>query len=160
MPSPEPVEVFEQDIIRKILGLGMIVIAVGGGGIPVIEKDHHLVLGAEAVIDKDRASALLASGLKTDLFIISTDTDRVYLDFRKPAQRGIRQATAGEMAEYQGQGHFPVGSMGPKIEAAIRYLRGGGERVIITSPELDLGRHRRQGGNPYRALSQTMEQRP
>ncbi len=92
-------------------------------------------MGAVAVIDKDRASALLASELKTDLFIISTDADQVYLDFRKPAQRGIREATAGEMADYQKQGHFPAGSMGPKIEAAIRYLRSGGRKVIITSPE-------------------------
>jgi carbamate kinase len=136
VPSPEPVEVFEQDIIRKILGLGMIVIAVGGGGIPVIERENYLVLGAEAVIDKDRASALLASGLKTDLFMISTDADQVYLDFRKPTQRGIAQATAGEMADYQRQGHFPAGSMGPKIEAALRYLQSGGGKVIITSPEL------------------------
>lgn len=136
VPSPEPVEIFEQDIIRKILGLGMIVIAVGGGGIPVIEKENYLVLGAEAVIDKDRASALLASGLKTDLFVISTDADQVYLDYKKPTQRGVRQATADEMAEYLKQGQFPPGSMGPKVEAAIRYLRGGGQRVIITSPEL------------------------
>jgi carbamate kinase len=135
VPSPEPVEVFEQDIIRKILGLGMIVITAGGGGIPVIERKNYLVLGAEAVIDKDRVSALLASELKTDLFMISTDADQVYLDFRKPTQRGIRQATAGEMADYQGQGHFAAGSMGPKIEAAIRYLRSGGREVIITSPE-------------------------
>jgi carbamate kinase len=135
VPSPEPVEVFEQDIIRKILGLGMIVIAAGGGGIPVIERKNYLVLGAEAVIDKDRASALLASELKTDLFVISTDADQVYLDFRKPTRRGIRTATADEMAEYQRQGHFPAGSMGPKVEAAIRYLRRGGKEVIITSPE-------------------------
>ncbi len=135
VPSPEPVEIFEQDIIRKILGLGMIVIAAGGGGIPVIERKDYLVLGAEAVIDKDRASALLASGLKTDLFMISTDADQVYLDFRKPAQRGIGQATVGEMADYQGQGHFPAGSMGPKVEAALRYLQSGGKKVIITSPE-------------------------
>jgi carbamate kinase len=136
VPSPEPVEIFERDIIRKILGLGMIVIAVGGGGIPVVERENYLVVGAEAVIDKDRASALLASELKTDLFIISTDADQVYLNFRRPTQRGIRQANAAEMAEYQRQGHFPAGSMGPKIEAALRYLRGGGGKVIITSPEL------------------------
>ncbi len=135
VPSPEPVEVFEQDIIGKILGLGMIVIAVGGGGIPVVERNHYLVLGAEAVIDKDRASGLLASGLKTDLFIISTDVDQVYLDFRRPTRRGIREATAAEMADYQRQGHFPPGSMGPKIEAAVRYLKSGGGKVIITSPE-------------------------
>jgi carbamate kinase len=136
VPSPEPVEIFEQDIIRKILGLGIIVIAVGGGGIPVIERENYLVEGAEAVIDKDRASALLASGLKTDLFVISTDADQVYLNFRRPTQRGIREATAGEMADYLRQGHFPPGSMGPKIEAAIRYLQNGGGKVIITSPEL------------------------
>lgn len=135
VPSPEPVEIFEQDIISKILGRGMIVIAVGGGGIPVIERENYQVVGAEAVIDKDRASALLASGLKTDLFIISTDADQVYLDFRKPTQRGVRQATADEMTEYQKQGQFPPGSMGPKIEAALRYLHSGGEKVIITSPE-------------------------
>ena len=135
VPSPEPIEIFEQDIISKILGLGMIVIAVGGGGIPVVERENYLVVGAEAVIDKDRASALLASKLKTDLFIISTDADQVYLDFRRPTQRGVRRATVAEMAEYQRQGQFPPGSMGPKIEAAIRYLRSGGAEVIITSPE-------------------------
>ncbi|MBN1394011.1 MAG: carbamate kinase [Pirellulales bacterium] len=135
VPSPEPVEIFEQDIIGKILKLGMIVIAVGGGGIPVVERENYQVLGAEAVIDKDRASALLASGLKTDLFIISTDADQVYLDFRRPTQRGIRHATVAEMAEYYKQGQFPPGSMGPKIEAAVRYLNNGGKKVIITSPE-------------------------
>jgi carbamate kinase len=135
VPSPEPVEVFEQDIIRKILGLGMIVIAVGGGGIPVIEHEGYLVTGAEAVIDKDRASALLASGLGVDLFIISTDADQVYLDFKKPTRRGIGRATAAEMEEYYQQGQFPAGSMGPKVESAVRFLRSGGKEVIITSFE-------------------------
>jgi carbamate kinase len=135
VPSPEPVEVFEQDIIRRILGLGMIVIAVGGGGIPVIESSGYRVTGAEAVIDKDRASAVLASGLGVDLFIISTDADQVYLDFRKPTQRGIERATASEMERWFNEGHFPAGSMGPKVESAIRFLRSGGKEVIITSFE-------------------------
>ena len=135
VPSPEPVEVFEQDIIRKILDLNMIVIAVGGGGIPVIERDKYLVLGREAVIDKDRASALLATGLKVDLFVISTDADKVYVDFKKPTQRGIDTATADEMQRYYDQQQFPAGSMGPKIQSAIRYLRNGGKKVIITSYE-------------------------
>jgi carbamate kinase len=135
VPSPEPVEVFEQEIIRKILDLNMIVIAVGGGGIPVIERDKYLVLGREAVIDKDRASALLATGLGVDLFVISTDADKVYVDFKKPTQRGIDNATADEIQRYYDQQHFPAGSMGPKIQSAIRYLRHGGKKVIITSYE-------------------------
>ncbi len=135
VPSPEPVEVFEQEIIKKILDQNMIVIAVGGGGIPVIEVDKYRVLGREAVIDKDRASALLATGLGADLFVISTDADRVYVDFKKPTQRGIDNATADEMQMYYDQKQFPAGSMGPKVQSAIRYLRGGGKEVIITSYE-------------------------
>lgn len=135
VPSPEPVEVFEQDIIRKILDLGMIVIAVGGGGIPVIEKDHYKVEGMEAVIDKDRASALLAAGLNVDLFIISTEADQVYLDFNKPTQRGISRSNVKEMKEYLKQGQFPPGSMGPKVEAALFFLEKGGSEVIVTSYE-------------------------
>lgn len=135
VPSPEPVEVFEQDIIRRILDLGMIVIALGGGGIPVIERDHHLVVGSEAVIDKDRASALLASNLGVDLFIISTDADRVYVDFKKPSQRGIDRTAIEELEQHLADGQFPAGSMGPKVESALRFLRNGGHEVIITSYE-------------------------
>ncbi len=135
VPSPEPVEVFEQEIIRKILDLNMIVIAVGGGGIPVIEREKYLVLGIEAVIDKDRASALLATGLGVDLFIISTDAEKVCIDFKKPTQHGIDIATADEMQKFYDQGQFPAGSMGPKVQSAIRYLRNGGKKVIITSYE-------------------------
>jgi carbamate kinase len=133
--SPEPVEVFEQDIIRKILDLGMIVIAVGGGGIPVIEKENYRVLGREAVIDKDRASALLASGLGTDLFIISTDVKQAFLDYKKPTQRPIEKATVVEMEELLAEKQFAAGSMGPKVESAIRFLKKGGREVIITSFE-------------------------
>jgi carbamate kinase len=135
VPSPEPVEVFEQDIIRQILNLGMIVIAVGGGGIPVIESTNYRVTGSEAVIDKDRASALLASHLKADLFIISTDTEYVYLDYKKPTQRRLERVTSDQVQQYMAEGHFPPGSMGPKIESTIRYLSSGGAEVIITSPD-------------------------
>ena len=135
VPSPEPVEVFEQDIIRKILDLNMIVIAVGGGGIPVIEKEHYLVLGSEAVIDKDRASALLASNLKADLFIISTDVERVYIDYKKPSQRAVEKARVAEMEKYLAERQFAPGSMGPKVESAIRFLKNGGKEAIITSFE-------------------------
>ena len=135
VPSPEPVEVFEQDIIRKILDLNMIVIAVGGGGIPVIEKEHYLVLGSEAVIDKDRASALLASGLGADLFVISTDVQQVYVDYKKPMQRAVGRATVAEMERFSAERQFAAGSMGPKVESAIRFIKKGGKEAIITSFE-------------------------
>ena len=135
VPSPEPVEVFEEHIIRTILDLGMIVISLGGGGIPVVERDGFRVDGVEAVIDKDRASALLATKLGVDLFVISTDARQVFVDFRKPTQRGIPRATADEMQAWLEEGQFPPGSMGPKVESALRYLRAGGAEVIITSYE-------------------------
>ena len=136
VPSPEPVEILEMEIIREILGLGMIVIALGGGGIPVIVREDCSVEGVEAVIDKDRASALLASGLGLDHLIISTDVDRVYLNYRKPAQHAIDRASSAQMRQYCQEGHFAAGSMGPKIESAARFLDGGGKEVIITSFEL------------------------
>jgi len=133
--SPEPKEIFEQNIIRHLLDQGMIVIACGGGGIPVIEHENHRVVGSEAVIDKDRASALLAAELGVDLFAISTDARQVYLDFKKSTQRGLDQVTADELQKHFDEGQFPPGSMGPKVESAIRYLRNGGKEVIITSFE-------------------------
>jgi carbamate kinase len=131
--SPEPVAVLEQEIIRQVMELGIIVIALGGGGIPIVIEEDQTVKGIEAVIDKDRASALLASGLGIDCLIISTDVEQVYLDYKRPKQRGLKRATAGQMQRYLEQGHFPSGSMGPKIESAIRFLQRGGKEVIITS---------------------------
>ncbi|MFA6234539.1 MAG: carbamate kinase [Bacteroidota bacterium] len=135
VPSPEPKEVFEQNIIRHLLDEGMIVIACGGGGIPVIEYEGDRIEGSEAVIDKDRASALLAARLGVDLFAISTDARQVYLDFKKPTQRGLDRVTVDELQRYFDDGQFPPGSMGPKVESAIRFIRDGGKEVIITSFE-------------------------
>lgn len=135
VPSPEPIEVLELEVIRQVLDLGIIVIALGGGGIPVIVGEDQSITGVEAVIDKDRASALLASGLGMDCFVISTDTDQVYVDFKQPGQRAIDRATADLMEHYLKQNQFPAGSMGPKIQAAIRFLRNGGQDVFITSPD-------------------------
>ena len=135
VPSPEPVEVFEEHIIRKILDLGMIVIAVGGGGIPVIEKEHDLILGCEAVIDKDRASSLLAISLQADLFVISTDVSEVCIDYGKPTQKALHSVTVNELEAYQAQKQFAAGSMGPKVESVIRFVKKTGHRALITSFE-------------------------
>jgi carbamate kinase len=132
VPSPEPIDVVEQEVIRDLVDDGVLVIAAGGGGIPVMRSNGGFQ-GVEAVIDKDRASALLASELGVDVFAISTDTDYVYLDYKRPGQRPIRRATAAEMEAYHKAGHFPPGNMGPKIESALRFLRNGGKEVIITS---------------------------
>jgi carbamate kinase len=132
VPSPEPIEIVELEVIRDLVERGVLVIACGGGGIP-IAREGGQPFGVEAVIDKDRASALLASRLGVDLFVISTDTDYVYLDYKKPAQRPLRVACASELERYLAAGHFAPGSMGPKIESVLRFLREGGKQAIIAS---------------------------
>ena len=134
VPSPDPIDIVELEVIRDLVEQGVLVIACGGGGIPVVWSNGKLQ-GVEAVIDKDRASALLASHLGVDLFVISTDTDFVYLDYKKPTQRPLRKVSAAGLAEYAKAGHFPPGNMGPKIESALRFLRDGGKEAIITSCE-------------------------
>lgn len=134
VPSPEPVEVVELDVIRTLMNRGVLVIACGGGGIPVV-RDNGELKGIEAVIDKDSASALLASALGVDLFAISTDIPFVYLDYKKPAQRQLHSVTASELQGHYRAGHFPPGNMGPKVESALRFLKAGGKEVIITSYE-------------------------
>ncbi len=134
VPSPEPIEIVEQEVIRDLVNDGVLVVACGGGGIPVVRENGKLV-GVEAVIDKDRASALLASELGVDIFAISTDTDFVYLDYKKPTQTPLRRVTASEMQEHYRAGHFPPGNMGPKVESVLRFLKNGGKEAVITSFE-------------------------
>jgi carbamate kinase len=134
VPSPMPIHIVEQDVIRSLTRRGVIVIAVGGGGIPVVEERGKLK-GVEAVIDKDYASALLAIGLKVDLFLISTAVEKVCLDFDKPNQRSLDRMTLGEAQRHYDEGQFPPGSMGPKIQAVIDYLKNGGKKALITNPE-------------------------
>jgi carbamate kinase len=134
VPSPEPREVVEKQVVVTLLQSGCHVVTVGGGGIPVVKTEHGLE-GVDAVIDKDLASSLLAHQLDVGLFIISTEVEEVALNFGKPNQRPIKQMTVREAEQYVVEGHFAPGSMLPKIEAALRFLRGGGREVIITSPE-------------------------
>jgi carbamate kinase len=132
--SPEPLAIVEIDVIRSLARDGYIVIAAGGGGIPVVRRNAHFV-GVEAVIDKDRASALLAGLLGADIFVIATDEQQVYLNYKQPGQVALGWISAAEARRYYEQGQFPPGSMGPKIEAALRFLDGGGREVVITAPE-------------------------
>jgi len=134
VPSPEPQDIIELEIIRDLMERNVLVIACGGGGIPVAWREGRLQ-GVEAVIDKDRASALLASRLGVDLFVISTDTDYVYLDYKKPTQRPLHLVGCSELREYAAAGHFPPGNMGPKVESVLRFLMQGGREAIITSCE-------------------------
>ncbi|MBI3911737.1 MAG: carbamate kinase [Armatimonadetes bacterium] len=139
VPSPLPIRIVEVDAIRSLIQAGFVVVAVGGGGIPVIEDARGYLTGVEAVIDKDLASALLASMIQADLFLISTAVEKVALNFNKPTQQWLDRMTLDEARRYQTEGHFSKGSMGPKISAVITYLERGGERALITNPE-NIGR--------------------
>ena len=133
VPSPRPIDVVPKWVIRDLVCAGRIVIAAGGGGIPVIINGRGLFEGVEAVIDKDYVSSLIAREVKVDLFIILTGTERVFLDFATPQQRPVDTLSVGQAREYLAQGQFPRGSMGPKIQAAIEYIEAGGQEVLITS---------------------------
>ena len=134
--SPKPVSIIEEETIRLLLDQGVVVIAVGGGGIPVVRAADGSLSGRPAVIDKDLASCLLAKDLQADVFIISTGVDKVAIHYKKPDQRDLDTLTADEAQAYLDAGEFPAGSMGPKIAAAIDFLRHGGKKVIITQPHL------------------------
>jgi len=133
VPSPKPIDVVSKWIIRDLVRAGRVVIAAGGGGIPIIINGRGLFKGMEAVIDKDYVASLIAREVKVDLFIILTNIERVFLDYGSPEERPVDVMTAAEAKEYLSQGQFPPGSMGPKIEAAIEYIQAGGKEVLITS---------------------------
>jgi carbamate kinase len=132
VPSPKPIDIVPKWIIHDLVEAGRIVIAAGGGGIPVVLNNRGLYEGVEAVIDKDYASSLIAREVKADLFIILTGVDKVYIDFGKPGQREAPVLPIAEAQDLLDQGQFPPGSMGPKIRAAIEYIRAGGREVLIT----------------------------
>jgi carbamate kinase len=140
--SPEPVEIVEEKAISDAISMGWIVVAVGGGGIPVIRNAKGELRSVYAVIDKDRASSLLASSVDVDLFLISTGVERVAINFGKPDQQGLDQMTQSEARRYMAEGHFAPGSMKPKIEACLRFLDRSSKPdavALITNPA-NLGR--------------------
>lgn len=135
VPSPLPQRIIERDAVKTLLDHGFTVIAVGGGGIPVIEDEEGNLMGSEAVIDKDYASSLLASSINADLLVISTAVEKVALDYGKPNQVWLDRMTLSEAKKYLAEGHFHKGSMGPKIQASIWFLERGGKEALITNPE-------------------------
>ncbi|ANE41829.1 MAG: carbamate kinase [Fervidobacterium pennivorans] len=131
VPSPIPLDIVEKNVIKTLVEKDMIVIAAGGGGIPVIQENGTLK-GVEAVIDKDRASALLAKEIDADILIILTGVEKVYINYNKPDQKAIDHLTVEEAKKYLAEGQFPSGSMGPKIEAAIDFVTSTGRECLIT----------------------------
>jgi len=134
VPSPHPVRIVEAEAVGTLVRAGFVVIAAGGGGIPVVEEAPGTYRGVEAVIDKDLASAMLAADLGVPTLIISTGVEKVAVHFRQPDQRFLDRMTVSEARRYLEEGEFPPGSMGPKIQAALEFLERGGREVIITSP--------------------------
>lgn len=135
VPSPLPQRIVPAETIRELVQRGEIVIAVGGGGIPVYVEEDGSYEGVDAVIDKDYASALLALNIEADLFVILTGVDKVSLNYGDPSQKDLARLTLSEARSYNAEGHFPPGSMGPKIKAAISFIERGGKEVLITSIE-------------------------
>jgi carbamate kinase len=133
VPSPYPIEIVEIEVVKNLVRDGIVVITVGGGGIPVVFKNGRYQ-GVEAVIDKDLASSLLARKLGAERLIIITDIDAVYVDFGKPTARALGATTREEIETLFDQGHFSPGSMGSKIQAAIEFLESGDRSVVITQP--------------------------
>jgi carbamate kinase len=136
VPSPRPREIVEFKAIKQAIDSGAIVIAVGGGGVPVVRDAGGSLRGVEAVIDKDRASSVLAGQIGADVLFLLTQVEKVALDFGKPGQRDLDTMSVSEARKHLAEGQFPPGSMGPKVESAIAFLEAGGKEAVITRPEL------------------------
>ncbi|TFG11009.1 carbamate kinase, partial [Candidatus Heimdallarchaeota archaeon] len=144
--SPKPVEIVEKDEILQIAETGSLVYSVGGGGIPVTRTEQGELKGAMAVIDKDHASAVLASQIKAQTLLILTDVPNAYLNYNKDNQETIGETTLALAMQYADEGHFIKGSMGPKIEASINFVKATQGRAIITNPENALNAIKGQSG--------------
>ncbi|MGH2347998.1 MAG: carbamate kinase [bacterium] len=135
VPSPMPLEIVERLVIKGLVFQSIVVIAAGGGGIPVVRRPDGALEGVEAVIDKDFATSLLAQAIGADLLLISTAVERVALNYGKPDQEDLARLSVEEAKRYLSQGHFPPGSMGPKVLASLRFVEATGAEALITSPE-------------------------
>ncbi|MEA2338748.1 MAG: carbamate kinase [Thermoanaerobaculia bacterium] len=135
VPSPRPLRILNIETIEHMLNGAAVVIAAGGGGIPVVRGRDGQWRGVEAVIDKDFSSSLLASELHAEMYVVLTGVAKVAIDFEKPTQRAVDRLTVAEAQRYSAEGQFPAGSMGPKIEAAIQFVTRGGSQVLITDVE-------------------------
>jgi carbamate kinase len=135
VPSPLPIKIMEQEAIQTLVNAGYVVIAVGGGGIPVVLDEDGQLTGVEAVIDKDFASGLLAANIQADLLLITTAVEKIALNFNKPEQVWLDEMTLIEARKYLQEGHFGKGSMGPKVAAIIRFLEQGGKEALVTDPD-------------------------
>ncbi len=131
--SPDPLEVLDAPAARTLLGAGYVVVAAGGGGIPVVRDADGTTRGVEAVLDKDLTAALLATSLRASVLVIATDVENAVLGYGTPQARALGQVTTAELRAYADEGHFASGSMGPKVEAVLRFVEGGGTRAAITS---------------------------
>jgi carbamate kinase len=134
VPSPKPESIIEVDAIKTLIDRGFIVVAVGGGGIPVIEREDGDLRGIEAVIDKDFASGLLANLINADLLLISTAVEKVAINFNKPNQEWLDQMTVADAERFIAEGHFAPGSMLPKVQAIVKFIKEGGRKSLITDP--------------------------
>ncbi|MEK4487307.1 carbamate kinase [Psychrobacillus sp. FSL H8-0484] len=135
VPSPKPINIVEKDAIKQLIDSDFVVIAVGGGGIPVVKLDNNTYEGIDAVIDKDFATSLLAEQIEAETLIITTGVSRVCINFGKPNQQALEKISIEETKQFMEENHFPAGSMLPKIEASLSFLEKKGKRVIITNPE-------------------------
>jgi len=135
VPSPMPRRIIQSRMIRSLAYAGNVVLALGGGGVPMTKDAADHYVGVEAVIDKDLSSALLAVDIKADVFVILTGIEKVCLNYGKADERSLDEITCADAERYMSEGHFPAGSMGPKMAAALLYLKAGGRTVIITDPE-------------------------
>jgi carbamate kinase len=136
VPSPRPVRIVEAGVIKRLSLSGTIVIAAGGGGVPVVESADGILTGVDAVIDKDRATSVLARAVGAKLLVTLTDVDAAYLDFNSSRRKRIARMTVAEAQKFLAEGEFPEGSMGPKVEAAVDFVRATKGEAVITSPEL------------------------
>ena len=133
VPSPKPVDIYEKKAIRQLLDIEALVIVSGGGGIPIVKEEDGSFSGVDAVIDKDLTADKLGQVLNADYLLILTDVENAYINFNKPDQKTLETITLSEAQRYQEEGQFAAGSMGPKMDAAMRFVRRGGKAAIITS---------------------------